>query len=252
MGNGDEIHCHQFCRAIAVHIQRHSFTVDFHILPLCGVDVVLGVQWLKTLGPVLTDYTSLNMKFIAGGKLVELHGDREKDMELVSPSQLRCLLHTNPSSTFFHIHMETCPQSSPTTQVLPEITSLITKYSSLFQPPTSLPPSRPTDHSITLLPNTTPVNVKPYRYPYYQKQEIEDQVAAMLAKGFIQPSSSPFSLLVLLVKKKDGTWRFCVDYRALNAITVRDRFPIPTVDELLDELGGACWFSKLDLMQGYH
>ena len=192
------------------------------------------------------------MKFITEGKLVELHGEREKVGEPVSLSQLHRLLHTSPSSTFFHIRVEADPQPASTAQTLPEIFALISKYSSLFQPHTNLPPSRPTDHSITLLPNATPVNAKPYKYPYYQKQEIEDQVAAMLAKGFIQPSSSPFSLLVLLVKKKDGTWRFCVDYRALNAITMRDHFPIPTVDELLDELRGACWFSKLDLMQGYH
>lgn len=83
---------------------------------------------------------------------------------------------------------------------------------------------------------------RPYRYAHYQKEEIERQVADMLHKGVIQPSSSSFSFPVLMVKKQDGTWSFCVDYRKVNAATKKHKFPITIVDELLDELGVSIFF----------
>ncbi|KAJ0940339.1 putative nucleotidyltransferase, Ribonuclease H [Helianthus annuus] len=249
VGSGERLPCSGLARNVEVIIQGHSIVVDFYVLPLQGWDMVLGVSWLATLGPVVTDYATSVFQFTLAGKQVTWQGDKPV-VQGIQFNGFRQLVQSDGVSQMFHLSLLP-PDNTPPTYP-PELQAILSKFTMVFDPPTGLPPARSQDHHIDLLPNSTPVSVRPYRYPHFQKQEIERLVQDMLKQGIIRPSTSAFSSPVLLVRKKDGTWRFCVDYRALNSITIRDRFPIPSIDELFDELHDAHYFSKLDLLAGYH
>ena len=138
-------------------------------------------------------------------------------------------------------------------QPLGELQDVLGVYKDIFKEPTELPLSRgPFDHKIPLKAGTFPTNLKPYRNPLKHKDIIETLVNYMKEKGIIQVSSSPSASPVVLVGKKDESWRFCVDYRELNKSTVKDKFPIPIIEELLYELAEFRFYSRIDLRSGYH
>lgn len=117
---------------------------------------------------------------------------------------------------------------------------LTEEYANIFQEPTTLPLFRDKyNHKIVLTKGTNPVNQRPYRYDVYQKDEIDKMVQELLKTGIVQPSSSSYDSPLVLVKKKDNTWRLCVDYRKLNNMTLKERFPIQLIDDLMDEMGGS-------------
>jgi hypothetical protein len=135
--------------------------------------------------------------------------------------------------------------------VSPDMQSLLTEFSDIFATPTTLPPRCALDHIISLDVDARLVNSRPYHYSPLQKDEIERQIPDMIQAGVATTSMSPFASPVLLIKKKDGLWCFCVDYRKLNALTIKNKFPLPVVNKLLDELAGTQFFSKLDLCASY-
>ena len=149
-------------------------------------------------------------------------------------------------------HITSISESDTQVPVPQEIQIVLDQFPQVFQDISTLPPQRGCDHKIELIPGAQPINTRAYRLPPDQKDEVEKQLREMLQKGLIRHSSSPFASPVLLVRKKDGSWRFCINYRKLNALTIKNKHPMPIVEELLDELAGSAWFSKLDLRSGYH
>ncbi|XP_041009433.1 uncharacterized protein K02A2.6-like [Juglans microcarpa x Juglans regia] len=152
----------------------------------------------------------------------------------------------------FFMQLVACDSIESSTLQDEQVQQLLQQYKDVFDEPTGLPPNRSHDHKINLKQGTSRITVKPYRHPFFQKTEIENIFKELLNSGVIRPSQSPFSSLILLVRKSDSTWRMCIDYRALNEVIIKDKYLIPVVDELLDELSSSTIFSKLDLRASYH
>lgn len=134
---------------------------------------------------------------------------------------------------------------------------MFSEYEDVFATPTTFPLKRQHDHQILLQTgmesvNIRPVNTMPYRHPPIQMDAIEQMMKELLETRVIRPSKSPFTSPIVMVKKKDESWRMCIDYRQLNKGTFKDRFPIHIIEELINELHGAKVFSKLNLRSGYH
>nr|GMD82510.1 Transposon Ty3-G Gag-Pol polyprotein [Ipomoea batatas]GME15449.1 Transposon Ty3-G Gag-Pol polyprotein [Ipomoea batatas]GME19231.1 Transposon Ty3-G Gag-Pol polyprotein [Ipomoea batatas] len=143
IGNGDTLGCQLVCPSVEICMQGFTFTVDLQVLRIVGPDVVLGVQWLQSLGSVTHDYSEMIMTFQVGSKKVTIKGESCLNSQPVSFNQLQAMATHAPFD------------------------NLLLEFSSIFEPPDSLPPHRNFDHRIHLLPNSKPVNVRPYRYPYF-------------------------------------------------------------------------------------
>jgi hypothetical protein len=220
-------------------------------IPMGGFDVVLGLQWLQSLGTMDFNFQEIFMKFSLEGKEIELRGITGKPSKVISSNGMKKLLKNGHQGVIVQLCLLYVQTSKPSIPL--DLQGIINKHSKVFEDiPRGLPPTCDHDHAIHLISGSVPPNIMNYRYPYSHKSEIEHMVEQSLEVGIIRPSQSSYSALVVMVHKKEGSWRMCPDYRELNNITIKYKFPIPIMDELLDELHGAIYFTNLDLHSGYH
>ena len=226
---------------------------EFLPLSLSSIHVILGKQWLDSIGWVHQHFRNLIMKFTVDGQVHILQGDPNLHRQMVDSNNIN--KDTFAGSIFMaELYLLEDVQDPMHNAAIHASLSdkLQSQFQQVFQEPKGLPPAQDIDHAITLVPNAPVINQRPYRHSYEQKNEVESLVRELLAAGIIQHSKSPYASPILLVKKRDASWRICVDYRALNKLTIPDRFPISVVDELIDKSFGSKVFSKLDLRSGYY
>ncbi|CAJ2661631.1 unnamed protein product [Trifolium pratense] len=262
-GGGHKLQAAFICKGFKWLLQQTVFTADVIVLPLGCSDLILGIQWLKSLGPILWDFEKLQMEFTTKGKKFVLRGAKVPSIKLVNNKSFAHAMQNGAEVCFLticqpaqNLDIPTCLLLQPADADFPIptlIAQVLQEFPDIFKEPSALPPHRlGFDHNIPLKEGSEPFNMKPYRYSLIQKTIIDNLITEMLNQGIIQHSNSPFSSPTVLVRKKDGSWRLCVDFRRLNHLTIKDRFPIPLIEDLLDELSGSSIFSKLDLKSGYH
>jgi hypothetical protein len=270
-------------RSVRVHFSMGSYHdyADCDVVPMEACSLLLSRPWqydTDSLHHGRTNYYSLMFK----DKKIILHPmspeqivkagiarakQQQQQLHIQNEIKLKALVLLVTKSDFEDVHDDNLPcyalvcshmlfslDDAPSLDIPPAVTKLLQDYADVFpkELPPGLPPIRGIEHRIDLIPVTQLPNRAMYRNNPNETKEIQRQVQALLDKGYICECLNPCSVPVLLVPKKDGTCRMCVDCHAINNITIRYRYPIPHLDDMLDELSDAVIFSKVDLCSGYH
>ncbi|KAF5762870.1 putative nucleotidyltransferase, Ribonuclease H [Helianthus annuus] len=230
-----------------ISIRNHSFPLSLLPFKLAGFDIVLGMDWLShNQAQIICGKRQIVLKTPSGESLT-IRGDTQyglpEDVSMLKAS--RCLNR----GCVIYMAQVIIEEPKPKIEDLP----VISEYPEVFpEELPGLPPDRQVEFRIDIIPGAAPIARAPYRLAPTEMKELKTQLDELLAKGFIRPSSSPWGAPVLFVKKKDGSMRLCIDYRELNKVTIKNRYPLPRIDDLFDQLQGASYFSKIDLRSGYH
>jgi hypothetical protein len=197
-----------------------------------------------------------NITFKGGVEYIVRAQNMRINTPLISVGQMKRLINTSKRYVLMVVREKDVRTSDSFQGCDPphkeELIDIVSKYDDIFQELDGLPPKREIQHEIHLQHDYSLPNVGMYRMSIVEMTEIKKQVQGLLDQGVTRPNSSPCGSPIVMVPKKYGTWRMCVDYRALNKITVKNQYPLPHIDDLLDQLKNDVYFTKLDLRSGYH
>ncbi|XP_019056861.1 PREDICTED: uncharacterized protein LOC109116239 [Tarenaya hassleriana] len=222
-------------------------TADLIIVPIRGYDLILGMDWLSKHQAQI-DCRQRTIWFTEESGGFEFVGNRSREVYPII-SALKANKMTEKGNEAFLVVITATEEA----EAKLEDTAVVREFPDVFPDELpGLPPEREVDFSIEVVPGMELISKTPHRMAPTEMAELKKQLNELMETGFIRPSVSPWGAPVLFVKKKDGSMRLCIDYRGLNQVTIKNRYPLPRIDELLDQLQGAKWFSKIDLRSGYY
>jgi len=244
---GSIYHVDQIARNCTIIILGKLFLGDLILLGIQGYDVILGMDWLNQYQATIDcNQKILTLTTSEGERIRYKGGDSTSTIPLISSTKA-CKLISKGCSAYL-CTVEVSNTEGPDLREIP----VARDFSEVFQEVPALPPDREIEFAIELLPGTTPISKAPYRMAPTELAELKKQLQELLDKGLIRPSVSPWGAPILFVRKKDGSLRLYIDYRELNRVMVKNKYPLPRIDDLFEQLVGAAVFSKIDLRTGYH
>jgi hypothetical protein len=248
LATGTKRRINEVVRGCPISLNRVNTNVDLNIIPLGSYDILIGMDWLDKHHVVLDCHNKTFTCLDEEGKQSTVKGiPRPISIREISALQLkRCF---RKGCQLYAAHVEE-PEKTKGPSL--EYFSVLQEFEYVFQEIPGFPPKREIDFSIDLVPGASPVSKTPYIMSTPELKELQMQLEELLKKGYIRPSVSPWGAPILFVKKKDGTLRLCIDFRQLNKATVKNKYPLPRIDDLFDQLRGENIFSKIDLRSGYH
>ncbi|GJV01351.1 putative reverse transcriptase domain-containing protein [Tanacetum coccineum] len=247
MADGNLVSTNTVIKGCTLTLLNQPFEIDLMPIKLGSFDVVIGMDWLsKYRAKILCDEKVVHIPI--DGETLIIRGDRSKTrLNLIS-----CIKTEKYISRGCQVFMIQVVEKKADEKRLEDI-PVVKEFPDVFpEDLPGIPPVRQVEFQIDLIPGAAPIARTPYRLAPSEMQELSNQLQELTNRGFIRPSTSPWGAPVLFVKKKDGSFRMCIDYRELNKLTIKNRYPLPRIDDLFDQLQGSSVYSKIDLRSGYH